>query len=149
MTANRGSLYLVEDDYQENDGLSGLGDSALTGKAGSTSVDYSNIGTQAAAGASAGAAAGPYGALIGGAVGGLLGTTQDVMAIYQTDDNARNAVDSYMNAHKSDSPPNVLPSAPLYMNKWVWIIGSSVVAVAAGSIAYSMYRKKHKARRAA
>lgn len=149
MTTNRGDLYLVEDDYQENDGLSGLGGSALVGESGNTSVDYSNIGTSAAQGASAGAVAGPYGALIGGVAGGLLGTTQDVLAIYQTDDNARNAVDSYMNAHKSDTPPNVLPSAPLYMNKWVWIIGSSVVAVAIGSVAYSMYRKKHKARRVA
>ena len=142
---NRGNLYLVEDDYRN--GLGDLGEDALTNT--QTNIDYSNIATTTVEGASAGAAAGPYGAIIGGAVGLLAGTGTDLMQLYSAPDNAKKAVSDYMNAHRDNSDPKVLPSAPLYMNKWVWIIGSSVVAVAAGSIAYSMYRKKHKARRAA
>ena len=142
----RGNLYLIEDDYDgiEDSGLEGLGESALTGKAGETNVDYSNIATTAAQGASAGAAAGPYGALIGGVAGGLLGTTQDVLAVYHTNDNAKKAVADYMNAHRDNSDPKVLPSAPLYMNKWIIIIGLSILGLSAGAVTYKVYRGKMK-----
>ena len=140
--------YLNEYEGTEDQGLEGLGGSALTGNAGDTSVDYSNIGTTMTQGASAGSVAGPYGALIGGVAGGLLGTTQDVLAVYNTDDNARKAVDSYMNSNKSNSPPNVLPSAPLYMNKWFIIGGLGLLGSLIGTGFFKYYLKKRKLRHA-
>lgn len=142
-----GNLYLIEDGYDglEDSGLEGLGDSALVGKSGDTSVDYSNIGTKAATYASAAApVVPPYGAIIAGVAGGLIGTTEDVLAVYETDDNAKNAVKDYMNAHRDNTNPNVLPAAPLYMNRWFIIIGLSVLGLSAGAVTYKVYRNKRK-----
>lgn len=97
-------------------------------------------------GASVGSSFGPLGALIGGSAGigtGLLtSAVQDISSLYTAPDSAKKAVADYMNQYRDNSDPKVLPQIPIYMNKWVWIIGGVAIGAVIANIIYKKYKKR-------